>query len=351
MRRLLAAALLALAAGCSRQASLNYKHCLSLRVRMPREELFKIMGPPETTIPYVEGKSLEYLKGRTAYEWSNPAEMPSGDHVSVDEASGKVESIRCAGAEVQASVFVPPPVSTAAARSAAAAPAAAPVPSGPAPTLADAEAAYRRKDFVAAIKIAEPLASAGDANAELLTALIFLNGAAPGRETNAAATAQMWLYKSSRAQNGEAQALYASMLAANGTPSVTVAAEIKTASDLSSPAGELLEADVNLKSLYPDVVAADPDEGERLLLLSARAGDPAAQLELGGRDRTKKDLVAAYRWTLAAAKHPLVDKFSDPLHSLSSAWTPEQQADAEKLLRELRSAMKPAQIKKAEEPL
>jgi len=112
------------ASACSRRAALNYKHCLRLRVGMTRDEVFKIMGQPEETMPYVEGQSLAYLKGRTAYEWSNPATMPGPDHVSVDDASGTVESIRCSNAEISAAVFPDtasgPAVSTAPARAPAA---------------------------------------------------------------------------------------------------------------------------------------------------------------------------------------------------------------------------------------
>ncbi len=114
-----------LAAGaCSRRAELNYKHCLRLRVGITKDQLFKVMGPPEDTFPYVEGQSLDYLKGRTAYEWSNPAAMPGPDHVSVDDASGLVESIRCSNSEISAQVFpeaaAPPAASTAPARTPAA---------------------------------------------------------------------------------------------------------------------------------------------------------------------------------------------------------------------------------------
>jgi hypothetical protein len=97
-----------LAAGC-RQPVLNYRHCLKLRIGMTREQVFKAMGPPEDTFPYVEGKSLPHLKGRTAYEWSTPASMPAPNRVSIDDASGKAESIRCSDSVVTSAVFVEPP--------------------------------------------------------------------------------------------------------------------------------------------------------------------------------------------------------------------------------------------------
>jgi TPR repeat protein len=296
------------------------------------------MGPPEETIPYVEGKSLDYLKGRTAYEWSNPASMPGGDHVSVDDASGKIESIRCSNSEITASVFVEPPApSSAAAAATPAAPApAAAVSTAPAPGLADAVAAYRKKDFVPAMVIAGPLAQRGDPDAQLLVGLIFLNGGAAGQEENTRPAALMWFYKSARQKNAEAQALYAASIKDNGTPAQTVVDEIKLAADSKSPAGELLQADVYLKGLYPDVVPVDDQAGEKWLVLAAQGGDPTAQLALAHRLQSAKDLAGASRWALAASQHPLADKFSDPLHSLTSAWTPEQQADAQKLLRELR---------------
>ncbi|MDO8756705.1 MAG: hypothetical protein Q7J64_01725 [Elusimicrobiota bacterium] len=107
-RRLLLAALV-LAAGCSRKAALNYRHCLKLRIGMTQEQVFAAMGAPEESFPYIEGKSLPHLLGRTAYEWANPASMPAPNRVSFDDASGKAESIRCGDSVVTAQVFVEPP--------------------------------------------------------------------------------------------------------------------------------------------------------------------------------------------------------------------------------------------------
>ena len=108
MNRAFLAALFLAAAGCSRQAAQNYRRCLKLRVGMTREQVFAAMGPAEETFPYVEGKSLPHLKGRTAYEWSTPASMPAPNRVSFDDATGKAESIRCADAVNTAAEFVEP---------------------------------------------------------------------------------------------------------------------------------------------------------------------------------------------------------------------------------------------------
>lgn len=97
------------AAACSRRAAQNYQHCLKLRVGMTKAEMAAIMGAPETTIPFVEGKSLDYLKGRTAYEWSNPSDVLAPDHVSVTDATGLVQSIRCGQVEISAVKVVEPP--------------------------------------------------------------------------------------------------------------------------------------------------------------------------------------------------------------------------------------------------
>jgi len=101
--------LLLLAAGCSRQAALNYRHCLKLRISMTREQIFLTMGEPEETFPYVEGVTLPHLKGKTAYEWNTPASMAAPNRVSVDDASGKAESIRCGDSVITAAVFIEPP--------------------------------------------------------------------------------------------------------------------------------------------------------------------------------------------------------------------------------------------------
>lgn len=98
-----------LAAGCSKKAALNYRHCLKLRIGMTQEQVFSAMGAPEESFPYEEGKSLPHLKGRTAHEWSNPASMPAPNRVSFDDGTGKAESIRCGDSVVTATVFIEPP--------------------------------------------------------------------------------------------------------------------------------------------------------------------------------------------------------------------------------------------------
>lgn len=108
MTRLLLACVL-LAAACSKREAQNYRKCLKLRVGMTREDVLKAMGEPDETIPYVEGKSLPHLKGRTSYEWATPASMPAPARVTIEEAAGKAESIRCADVVVTAAVFVEPP--------------------------------------------------------------------------------------------------------------------------------------------------------------------------------------------------------------------------------------------------
>jgi len=131
-RRLLLAGLL-LAAGCSKKAALNYRHCLKLRIGMTQEAVFAAMGPPEESFPYVEGKSLPHLKGRTAHEWSNPGSMPAPNRVSFDDASGKAESIRCGDSVVTTAVFIEPPEPAVSTFSAAAlsSPVVAPAPAAP----------------------------------------------------------------------------------------------------------------------------------------------------------------------------------------------------------------------------
>lgn len=108
MRRVLLAAALA-ACACSRGPSKNYRNCLKLRVGMTAAEMEAVMGPPAETIPFVEGKSLEHLRGRTAYEWPNRATMSGPNHVSVSDATGRIESVRCSDVRVTAEVFAEPP--------------------------------------------------------------------------------------------------------------------------------------------------------------------------------------------------------------------------------------------------
>ncbi len=160
MRRAALLPLLALAA-CSGGTGADYKNCLKLRIGMTREQLFAVMGEPDSTTPYVEGKSLPHLKGRTSYEWENVSRFPGPNHVSVSEASGKVESVRCSEVVITAEVFIEPPaVSTAAAAAAAseALPAALPPESAPDPA----------EQVVAALKMLRPKGAVeGDATADL----------------------------------------------------------------------------------------------------------------------------------------------------------------------------------------
>ncbi len=102
-------AVLLLAAGCSRKSTINYRHCLKLRIGMTSEQVFAAMGAPDESFPYIEGKSLPHLKGRTAHEWENQAAMPAPNRVSFDDASGKAASIRCGDSVVTAFVFIEPP--------------------------------------------------------------------------------------------------------------------------------------------------------------------------------------------------------------------------------------------------
>jgi len=348
--RALALAVLLAAAGCSRREAANYKHCLKLRVGMTKAEMVKIMGEPEDTIPYVEGKSLPYLKGRTAFEWSNPASMPGGDHVSLDEASGTIESIRCSNSEITASVYVEPPAPSTAAvsTSTAAAPAKAPAvaaSTAPAGTLADAVAAYRKKDLVRALKIVNPLAGAGDPEAQLLLGLIFFTAKDAGMVSNEP-EAMRWFYQASRQKNCEAAAYYAASLQGHATPE-TVVKEALRASELNCPAAQLLEVKLLFEG-YQDALAADVPAGEKLLLSAAQAGSAQAQLQLGRRLLdVSKDSVQAYRWTLAASKHPLVGSFDDPLHAQSNVWSAANRAAAEARLTDLRKKMTPAQLAEA----
>ncbi|NNN06512.1 MAG: hypothetical protein HKL90_11480 [Elusimicrobia bacterium] len=120
MKKIAVVVLFALSAACSKREARNYHRCLSLRVGMTKDELLRFMGPPDDVEPFVEGRTPDYLRGRTAYEWNNPPEMPSPDHVSVRDSNGHVESIRCGGVDIVSSLppapLTPPAVSTAAAR-------------------------------------------------------------------------------------------------------------------------------------------------------------------------------------------------------------------------------------------
>jgi TPR repeat protein len=347
MRRAFALVILAAAAACSHQAEANYKHCLRLRVGMTKAEMVAVMGEPEETIPYVEGKSLPYLKGRTAYEWSNPASMPGGDHVSVDDA-GKIESIRCSNSEITASVFVEPPAPSTAAVAASSAPPAAVAVStrSAAADFDDAVQAYRKKDLQLTLRLARPLAVAENPDAQLLLGLVYLTADDVGLQGDRG-EALKWFYRSGRNKNAVAAALYATLIKTGGVPPVTVAQEAALAAELHGPAGEYLQASLLLDG-YEDVVTQDVPAGEAMLLRAARGGDAAAQLRLGERAQdVSKDLVEAYRWIWLASKQPLVDKFEDPLRAKAFFWTEKDLAEARERLKTLEPLLTPAQIKEA----
>lgn len=352
MRRALALAVLLAAAACSKREQANYKHCLKLRVGMTKAQMLQVMGEPEETIPYVEGKSLPHLKGRTAFEWSNPASMPGPDHVSLDDATGTIESIRCSNAEITASVFVEPPAPSSAAVSTAAAPAPAKAPAvaastaaAPSGSLADAVAAYRRKDLIAALKIVNPLAGAGDPDAQLLLGMIFFTADKVGMKNNPDEAMRLF-YQSSRQKNCEAAALYATMIRTTATPE-TVVRETLAAAELGCPSAKTLEAKMQSEG-FKDVLAPDPAAGEKLYLEVAHGGCPLAQSALSDFYwKIKKDPVQSYRWALVASRNKLVTVFDDPLHAASVVWGADNQAKAEARLEELRKAMTPAQLAEA----
>lgn len=157
MRRLLP--LVLLLAACSGAKEQDYKNCLKLRLGMTKQQLLEVMGEPDSVSPYVEGKSLPHLKGRTAYEWDNISRLPGPNHASVDDATGRVLSVRCSEVVISAEVFVEPALSTAAAAvPVAALPSALPAESAPDP--ADA--------VVEALRVLRPKgAGEGDASADL----------------------------------------------------------------------------------------------------------------------------------------------------------------------------------------
>ncbi|PIR15550.1 MAG: hypothetical protein COV48_13745 [Elusimicrobia bacterium CG11_big_fil_rev_8_21_14_0_20_64_6] len=126
LRRLWPLAALLLLAACSRKTAQNYRHCLKLRVGMTREQAVAVMGQPEEITPYVEGKSLPHLKGLTAYEWRNPGSMPAPNHITIDDATGKVRNIRCGDSTVNTAYLAEPEAGPAAEANAPAA--AAPSP-------------------------------------------------------------------------------------------------------------------------------------------------------------------------------------------------------------------------------
>jgi hypothetical protein len=103
------ALLVLLAASCSKKPAQDYKKCLKLRVGMTRAQLLEFMGPPDETQAFVEGKSMENMRGRSAYEWATPSSMPAPNRVTVEEKTGLVESIRCGDSTVTTAVYVEPP--------------------------------------------------------------------------------------------------------------------------------------------------------------------------------------------------------------------------------------------------
>ena len=120
-------------AACSRQQALNYRHCLKLRIGMTREQVFAVMGPPEETYPYIEGKSLPHLKDHTAYEWSTPASMPAGNRVSFNDTTALAESIRCGDSVITTAVFIEPPEPAVSTTAVYGAPLPSSAPAAPAP--------------------------------------------------------------------------------------------------------------------------------------------------------------------------------------------------------------------------
>ncbi|MDE2142165.1 MAG: hypothetical protein KGJ84_07130 [Elusimicrobia bacterium] len=338
-----------LLSACSRQAERNYRNCLKLRVGMTKDAMTKIMGAPEDVEPYVEGKSLPYLKGRTTYEWSNPASMPSPDHISFSEEAGMIESIRCSGVDITAPVYVEPPApSTATVAVSTPAPVAAPAvstaPAEPAPDFKAALAAYKNKELVLAYKIARPMADAGNADAQMLMGLLYSDERARAAGKESLNEAQKWFYRAGRVKDCEAAYAYAALIEEGGAAPEKVIEEFGYAADLKCPAAELRQG-LMLIDGYKDSIAKDPDAGQKLVEAAAEGGSPQAQMILAGRAQSvAKDPVEAYRWALTASRHPVVSKYDDPLHAYSNTWREEDQTEAKAKLRTLGALMTPKQL-------
>ena len=294
----------------------------------------------------MEGKSLPHLKGRTAYEWSNPATMPGPDHVSYSEETGKIESIRCSNSEINASVYVEPPApstATVALSTPAAWVSVSTAGAASAPDFQAALAAYRNKELTLAYKIARPLAETDNTDAQLLLGLLYSDERTRGAGKESVNEAQKWFYRASRKKNCEAAFGYAALIEEGGASPEKVVEEFAFAAELKCPAAQLRQG-LMLIDGYKESIAKDPEEGEKLLLSAAQGGSPQAQMILAARSQSVgKDLVAAYRWTLAASKHPVASKYEDPLHAFSSAWRSEDRAEALEKLKSLDASLTPAQ--------
>lgn len=153
-----------------------------------------------------------------------------------------------------------------------------------------------------AVQILAPLAESGDADAQLLVAICFLEGWGVNRSRPEGIR---WMRQAAASGHPRAQCAMGSLLVGNGGPrGLAEAVELFVAA---ADQGDT-EAMRHLASMYEAGLGVPKDLGEalRLLLVAADQGDPQAQFLAAERLEqgmgTSADLAEAERWYRLAAE-------------------------------------------------
>ena len=198
----------------------------------------------------------------------------------------------------------------------------------------DAAAAYTRGDYETALRILQPLAEQGDANAQFNLALMYNKGDGVLRDN---AEAVKWYRKA--ADQGYAAAQFNLALMYEKSPGIP--RDYAEANRLYRAAADegLADAQNNLCGMYLDGrgVSQDDAEAAKLCRKAADQGLAIAQYNLGlmyeNGEGVPQDYVAAYMWlNLAASRSPTGDtQARDRRDLITAKMTAAQIAEAQRL--------------------
>lgn len=215
--------------------------------------------------------------------------------------------------------------------------------------LSAALKAYHRRDFAAALTLAEPLAKKGSPRAQMLMGMINFVGPEGGLRSDLGAAAR-WFAAARDQKDAEAAFAYAVVLDMGGARPDDLADAMRAAAELGSPAARKRMA-VFYMTGAGEKLAKDDAAAARWLTESAADGYVPARYLLGQcyqRGRLfPADPVSADLWLRLAANAPVVNPIDEPL-SMSKWWPAREKDAAQKSRAALEKTMTPAQLAAAE---
>jgi len=216
--------------------------------------------------------------------------------------------------------------------------------------LAPALAAFRRRDFATAIKLAEPLAAKDDADAQMLLGMAYFVGPEGGLKSDFNKAGE-WFWRASLLKDKEAAYGYALLTQVSmDVNDKERAKETLAAAEMGSP-GAMESIGEYLMTGLGIYIPQDDGQAMQWLTAAGRKGSLKAALFLGrcymsGRLGSRPDPLEAYKWLWIAANAPVVDPIQEPL-APSYWWRKKDATDARFYLAEVGAKMTKEQIAEA----